>query len=127
MEQKLPGRAGVAKTRRQLQARLGQSAPLEELPSLDGELMLYAQAALASNAPVRAAALLDACEARGAAHWQLLRARAYLAQSEYAAAAKLLQEVEKSDPDTAVPLLEKCFSALGDYQSAYYYACKGRK
>lgn len=127
LEEKLPWLPDVGRTRRQLQARLGESAALEELPSLDGELMLYAQAALKSNAPLRAAALLDACQVQQSTGWQLLRARVHLTQSEYAAAAKLLQEVEKTDPDTAVPLLEQCFSALGDYRSAYYYACKGRK
>ena len=50
-----------------------------------------------------------------------------MAQSEYAAAARLLQEAEKTNPETAIPLLEQCFSALGDYRLAYYYACKQRK
>lgn len=127
LEGKLPWLPDVKRTRWQLQARLGECAALEELPSLDGTLMLYAQAALKSNTPTRAAALLDACQEHDSSRWQLLRAQAYLSQSEYAAAAKLLQEVEKTDPDTAVPLLEQCFSALGDYRLAYYYACKGRK
>lgn len=127
LEQRIPWLADVSKRRRQLQARLGEPVTLEELPSLDEELMLYAQAALNSGAAQPAGALLDACQAQDNPRWQLLRARVYLEQAEYAAAAKLLQEVESSDPDQAVPLLEKCFSALGDYRSAYYYACKGRK
>lgn len=127
LEQKLPWLADVAKRRRQLQARMGKPVALEELPSLDEELMLYAQAALESGAVQPAGAMLDACQDQALPRWQLLRARVYLEQAEYAAAAKLLQEVEPSDPDQAVPLLEKCFSALGDYRSAYYYACKGRK
>ena len=106
---------------------MGKPVALEELPSLDEELMLYAQAALESGAVQPAGAMLDACQDQALPRWQLLRARVYLEQAEYAAAAKLLQEVEPSDPDQAVPLLEKCFSALGDYRSAYYYACKGRK
>ncbi len=127
LEERLPWLTEAARKRRLLQARLGSTDPLRELPNLDGELMLYAEAALNSGDALRAAALLDACETRDFSRWQLLRARVHLTQGEYAAGAKLLQEVEKSDPDKAVPLLEQCFSALGDYKSAYYYACKRRK
>lgn len=117
----------VGQRRLLLQSRLGDSIPEEELECLDGTLLLHAASALASGNPVRAAALLDACGQRETAWWQLLRAKAYLAQSEYAAAAKLLQDVQRTDPEAALPLLEQCFSALGDYRSAYYYACKQRK
>lgn len=127
LEQKLPWLTDVKRKRMLLQARLGDPVPISDLPCLDGEWMLYAAAALNGKDAVRAAAFLDACLAQDSAHWQLLRARAYFAQEQYAAAVKLLQEVEKTDPDPAIPLLEQCFSALGDYKSAYYYACKGRK
>ena len=117
----------LGQRRLMLQCRLGESIPPEKLRSLDGELLLHGSAALEAGNAARAAAFLDACDDRETGRWLLLRAKAYLAQSEYAAAAKLLQEAEKTDPETAIPLLEQCFSALGDYRLAYYYACKQRK
>ena len=68
---------------------------------------------------------MDACEHQECARWNLLRGRAYFAMEEYAAAAKFLLLAEQEEP-TALPLLEKCFSSLGDFQLAYHYACKQR-
>lgn len=127
LESALPWLPEVGRRRLLLQSRLGEPVPQEKLQSLDDELLLHASAALDAGSPARAAAFLDACQAQETAAWLLLRARAYMAQSEYAAAARLLQEAEKTNPETAIPLLEQCFSALGDYRLAYYYACKQRK
>ncbi|MGM9605448.1 MAG: helix-turn-helix domain-containing protein [Faecousia sp.] len=127
LEASLPWLPEVRQRRLVLQSRLGDSVPEEELRSLDGALLLHASSVLEAGSPVRAAAFLDACEERKTAQWRLLRARAWMAQSEFAAAAKLLQDVEETAPEAALPLLEQCFSALGDYRSAYYYACKQRK
>lgn len=127
LEEHLPWLPEVGQRRRRLQARLGEAFPESELGSLDEDLFLYAASALEAGNGARAAALLDACQNRESAQWCLLRAKAYLAASEYAAAAKLLQQVENTDPEAALPLLEQCFSALGDYRLAYYYACKQRK
>ena len=103
--------------------------PVEQtqLPELDDRLYLYAYAALRSDAPQRAAAYLDAAQDNTASRWRLLRARAFMAQGEYAAAAKLLQLEEKRCPMEAVPLLEQCFRELGDFQLAYHYACLQRR
>lgn len=127
LESTLPWLPEVEQRRLLLQARLGEPVPGERLRSLDGQLLLHAHAALDAGNFIRAAAFLDACEDRDAAQWLLLRAKVMMAQSEYAAGAKLLQVLEKTDPETAVPLLEQCFSALGDYRLAYFYACKQRK
>ena len=81
----------------------------------------------AADAPVRAAAYLDACADRTGADWHLLRAKVYMKQGEYAAAAVLLQQEEKKKPEETVPLLEICFREMGDFQHAYYYACLQRK
>lgn len=127
LESSLPWLPEVGRRRLLLQSRLGEPVPREKLQSLDDELLLRASAALDTGSPVRAAAFLDACEVQETEQWLLLRAKVYLAQSEYAAGAKLLQELEKTDPETAIPLLEQCFSALGDYRLAYHYACRQRK
>ena len=127
LESVLPWLPEVRQRRLVLQVRLGDAVPAEMLRSLDDQLLIHASVALDAGNLTRAAGFLDACDDRDAAPWLLLRAKVYMAQSEYAAGAKLLQELEKNDPETAIPLLEQCFSALGDYRLAYYYACKQRK
>lgn len=116
----------VKQRRLLLQSRLGEPVPQAELSCLDDPLLLHASSALEAGSPEKAAAFLDACENRASDRWRLLRARAYLAQSEYRAATGLLGELEKTDPEAALPLLEQCALAQGDYQSAYYYACRRR-
>lgn len=88
------------KTRRLLlRAKLKLPVEAEALQSLDEQLYLHAYAALGADAPVRAAAYLDACADRTGADWHLLRAKVYMKQGEYAAAAVLLQQEEKKKPE----------------------------
>lgn len=126
LEGKLPWLPELTQRRLVLQARLREPVPESQLRCLDEELLLHAASALEGNHPQRAAAFLEACEHPESARWRMLRGRAYFAMEEYAAAAKLLQQVEQTEP-AAIPLLEQCFSALGDYRLAYYYACKQRR
>ena len=125
LERALPWLPELTQRRLVLQGKLQELTTEAPLRCLDEELMLHASAALGENRPKRAAALLDACENQECARWNLLRGRAYFAMEEYAAAAKFLLLAEKEEP-TALPLLEKCFSSLGDFQLAYHYACKQR-
>lgn len=125
LEGKLSWLPELTQRRLVLQGRLQEYLPEVQLRCLDEELMLHAASALGENRPDRAAALLDACEDQINARWNLLRGRAYFSQEEYAAAAACLQLAEDKEP-AVLPLLEKCFSSLGDYQNAYYYACKQR-
>ena len=127
LEKKLSWLPEISRRRMKLEFRMGEAIPEAALDCLDETLLIHGAAALEAGSPVRAAALLDACQDREGADWCLLRARTYLAQQEYAAAAKLLQRVEEVMPETAAPLLEQCFSALGDYRLAYHYACKQRQ
>ena len=127
LEKKLSWLPEISRRRTKLEFRLGEAIPEAALDSLDEPLLIHGSAALEAGSPVRAAAFLDACQDREGPDWCLLRARTFLAQQEYAAAAKLLQRVEEVMPETAAPLLEQCFSALGDYRLAYHYACKQRQ
>lgn len=95
------------------------------LPDLDEELFLRARAALEGGDTRRGLALLDAMEDRESGQWQLLRGRLLLEAGDYAGATQHLLLAEEDFPET-VPLLERCFRELGDYQQAYLYACKGR-
>lgn len=97
-----------------------------QLPSLDGELLLRAEAALMGNDASRAAALLWAAEDFQTPRWKLLWGRVLSAQKQYAAAAEYLGQVEESYPEICLPLLEICYRELGDFQNAYLYACKQR-
>ena len=94
------------------------------LPSLDEELLLRALGALKSGALDRCRALLDAAEDWESARWLLLSGRLEMARGNYAGAKDVLLRAESTSPATAVPLLEICFRELGDYKSAYEYACK---
>lgn len=127
LEKSLSWLPEISQRRMRLEFRLGGTMPEDALGCLDETLLMHASAALETGSFARAAAFLDACQDREGPNWCLLRARIFLAQQEYAAAAKLLQTVEQTNPETAVPLLEQCFSALGDYRLAYHYACKQRK
>lgn len=96
------------------------------LPSIDAELMLRARASLESGDAVHACALLDSCEEKTDA-WHLLRARADMATGAYALARDRLHGIEASFPKETAPLLELCARELGDYETAYFYACKQRE
>lgn len=98
----------------------------EEMPGLDGDLLLRARAELEAGNPMRAGQLLDAAETRDDA-WQLLRGRAYFGQRCYREAVACLLEAESADPESVYPLLEKAYRELEDYKQAYFYACKQRK
>ena len=99
----------------------------DQLPSLDEELMLRAGEALESKQIPRSAALLDACEEQSAAQWQLLRGMVFLEQQQYEQAKKCLLPIQETYPEKTASLLETCFRELGDFKSAYEYACKQRR
>lgn len=113
-----------------LRAQLRDAKPGElvrRLPSLDEELFLRAQAALAEGRPERCAQLLDAARNRENPDWYILRGRVYLSQEAYRQAARCFHAAENADPRETVPLLEQCYRELGDYQLAYRYACAARE
>lgn len=96
-----------------------------QLPSLDEELLLRAEAALTDGLPDRCEHLLLAVEDPASPRWQLLMGRLCMARLDWARAAEYLEGAEYAYPDTT-RLLEACFRELGDYKRAYEYACKGR-
>ena len=96
----------------------------QRLPSLDDELLLRAEEALSAEAPLRAAALLDAAERQDSPQWNLLRGEAYLKQGLYEEAARCFHLAEATYPKETAEKLEHCYRELGDYKRAYEYACK---
>ena len=100
---------------------------VKQLPSLDAELLLRAEAALAEGKPDRAAALLNAAEDRKSPRWQLLRGRTLMGQGKHPEAAEVLKQAEEARPEDCWPLLEICYRESGNFQRAYEYACKQRK
>lgn len=96
----------------------------EDLPSLDEELLLRAEAALEGGSGHRAGSLLDAAQDPSSPRWQLLRGRAYLAEKAYASAIPHLTRAEEAFPAQALPCLEECWRELGDFQQAYACACR---
>ena len=95
----------------------------EKLPSLDEELMLRAEDALERGELDRSGYLLEAVQDRDNPQWHLLRGQTHLAKREYEQAVEHFLAVE----ETAVDKLELCYRELGNFERAYYYACKQRK
>ena len=112
---------------------LGRAAPRRcveicaQLPSLDEELMLRAQAALEEEKFTRCAALLEAAQDKSGSRWNFLRGQCLLGQGDLVAAAKCLHKAETELETRCAPLLEQCYRRLGDYKMAYEYACKQRR
>jgi len=95
------------------------------LPSLDRELLIRAEDALRTGATDRAQALLEAAEGKSSPRWNYLRGNVFVRKEDYAQALMCLKKAEALYPET-LPLLEQCCRELGDYKSAYEYACKRR-
>ena len=102
-------------------------AVVSRLPSIDGELLLRAEAAIVEKNLSGAAHLLEAMENRNTPKWHLLRGTVYLQQKKWKSAAGHLQSAETEFPQAVCPLLEICYRELGNFQKAYEYACKQRK
>lgn len=95
------------------------------LPSLDEELLLRAGEALAQGNPDRADGLLGAVEDHSS-RWYLMKGQVSFARKDYRRAVEELQLAEGTYPKETVPQLEAAFRELGDFEKAYFYACKGR-
>ena len=98
-----------------------------KLPSLDEELRLRSEEALAEGDAVRAARLLDAAEDQKSPRWSLLRGVAYMAAEDYQNAAQCFRSAESTYPKETAAKLECCYRELGDYKRAYEYACKQKE
>ena len=123
------GVSGLERQRMLLLARLPETDKIwiaGQMPSLDEELLLRAEAALLQGETGRGAELLAAAEDRKDPRWNLLRGRIFVLQKQHAEAAKCLEKAEGTYPKDCASLLEVCFRELGDFQKAYFYACKQR-
>lgn len=105
---------------------LGGKAVCDRLPSLDRELLLRAETALAQDDPPGCARLLDAVQDKTAPQWLLLRGEAFLAERAYERAILCFRQAEPSFPKAVAAKLEHCYRELGDYKMAYLYACRQR-
>ena len=98
-----------------------------ELPGLDAELLLRAEAALEREDGDRAGRLLDAAEDRENPRWKLLRGRSHMLLKKYRPAITCLLAAEKTFPGETAPLLETCYRETDNFRRAYFYACKQKK
>ena len=97
----------------------------QRLPDNTDEQLLRGQAALDCGDADRCIAQLQAADQRPD-RWQLLYAQALLLKKEYYQAAACLLRLEDTHPKQVYPLLELCYRELGNFEKAYYYACKQR-
>ena len=132
LEEAEPFENGIPGLKRQRLLLLGKLPDTDlpelaaELPSLDEELRLRAEAALTQGNGARAMNLLSAAEDRECPEWNLLQGRALLMQQQYSLAKEYLEKAEETFPERCWSLLEACFRELGDFRKAYEYACKQR-
>lgn len=105
---------------------LRQRAGLSVSPAdLQWDALLLSQAALAQT-PERAVQLLNACSDISSPDWQLAMGQALFAMEDYADAKDHFLCAQDAFPKESIPKLEICFRELGDYKSAYEYACLQR-
>ena len=100
---------------------------VRELPDMTPELLLRAKAALDGGDPARCGMILDGAAPNSNSLWQYLRGEAYFAQEKYASAAEHYLLAEEDYPRKTARQLEVCYRELGDFQQAYFYACKVRQ
>ena len=110
-----------------LLGRISGGQVCAQLPSLDEELQLRAEASILQGEAGRGAHLLEAMQHQDSPKWMLLRGEAYLAQRAYQNAIPCFLRAETAFPEETAPKLEHCYRELGDYKQAYLYACKQKK
>ena len=113
----------LERRRQLLLGRAGFSLREAQLPSLDGELLLRAEAALAESKHDRCEKLLEAVQDQESSRWNFLRGEVFLARREFRQAAVCFGKGEAYHPEKALGRLEECYRELGDFRQAYQYAC----
>ena len=101
--------------------KAGMAVDPAQLPSLDEELLLRAEAARTLE---QEAALLEAVQKKDR-HWYYLRGKAYEWTEDYQKAVGCYHQAEDGSKEVYAAL-ERCYSHLEDYKKAYEYACKQR-
>ncbi len=98
----------------------------QQLPSMDEELLLRAEEALAEGQLLQSCRLLEAMEDTDSPRWHLYRGQIHLQQKQWTEAAFHLQKAEVEFPREVCPQLEECYRELGNFRKAYEYACRQR-
>ena len=83
-----------------------------QLPSLDEELLLRAEASFASGDCERTEKLLEAAEDQENPRWAMLRGRVYFRQNRFQHAARCFHRAEEAFPRETAPCLEQCYREL---------------
>ena len=106
--------------------RAGEPVLPENLPDPTEELLLRADAALATKDYAGADAFLAAALTKNI-HWYWLKANLLFAQKQFAEAKPVFESTWEYDPKTCCSRLEDCCRETGDFAGAYFYACKLRE
>lgn len=104
-----------------------ESAPAlaQTMPDDTEAYLLRAEAALATGDPARARRLLDDADSQGS-RYHFLYGEACLLQKDYYAAVQHYTACADHLPRQVYPRLEQCYRELGDYEKAYFWACRQR-
>ena len=100
--------------------------PEMDLPSLDEELLLRSDAALAQCDFDRCAAYLAICEKKSP-RWHYLSGNLLFAKKEFSLARPHFEAAWELDHKACCSRLEDCCREMGDFAGAYFYACKLRE
>ena len=106
--------------------KAGTTVPETDLPSLDEELLLRSDAALAQCDFDRCAAYLAICEKKSP-RWHYLSGNLLFAKKEFSLARPHFEAAWELDPKACCSRLEDCCRGMGDFAGAYFYACKLRE
>ena len=96
-----------------------------QLPDLSAELLLRAEAVLATD-PAKCAAYL-ACVTEHTPHYHYMKAQMHFAEKAYADARPHFEAAWDHAPVACCRCLEDCCREMEDFAGAYFYACKLRE
>jgi len=103
-----------------------RSSPAPAIRSRDAALIQWAIEDIQKGHSERAEHLLAAVEQPGSSGWHLAQGVLLTAQCKYYAAMEHLKKGEGYASDLAWENLEVCCRETGDFQGAYFYACRQR-
>ena len=96
-----------------------------QLPDLSAELLLRAEAVLATD-PAKCTSYLS-CVTEQTPHYHYIKARMHFAEKAYADARPHFEAAWDHAPVACCRCLEDCCREMEDFAGAYFYACKLRE
>lgn len=97
-----------------------------QLPDNTEELLLRSEAALLAGDGQLSRNILMAAPVKNT-RWYYQAGKAEMSLGHFSQAAEFFLQAEREEPLLCAKALEECYREMGDYQKAYFYACKQRQ